>query len=67
MRHEKICDDDVDAHFHVGLESLFAIRGEIDLVAHPLDDACQDQSIRLFVFDDENTCHYRRSLAQTLW
>ncbi len=32
-------------------------------MAHALDNTCQNHSIRLFVFDDENTCHYQPLLG----
>ncbi len=51
---------------HVDLEGLFAIRGEIGHVTLSLDDGCQGQPIRLFVFDDEHTCHDTKSLLRPL-
>ena len=57
VRHVKIRDDDVNAYSFEDVEGLHSIRGEMDLVARPLDNASQNHPIRLLVVDDEYTCH----------
>ena len=53
----RIRNDDVDASSQINLEGFLSTVGEIGLVTRSRNDVCQDDAIRLIVFDDEYTCH----------